>query len=361
MRRLILTTHLYLGVTAGLVLVVIGLTGSIIAFEADIPRWLHRDLFYVAPAPHALPEETLVRTVEARFAPARVTAVQMPRGANLAHVVRLPGGLSVFVNPYTGAILGSMQGPFRSARLLGYVHQIHLRLVPVPSAAPRLAASGKFVISAAGALLCFLVPTGLILFWRTRRIRVKWTASWSRIGFDLHHVLGVCLAPLLFASAVTGVLIGFSFGESAIFALTGSARQTPPPAPHSAAPSPDGRSVSIDRALDIARRTLPEATIAGYTLPRQPTDTFVVSMRVPEETSEVVHSSVAVDRYSGQVLQVRDFRIDSPGFFWVRFNRSLHTGDIFGTPSHILTALTSLLLVVMVATGIGIWWRKLAV
>lgn len=360
MRRLILTTHLYLGLTAGLVLVVIGLTGSIIAFEADIPRWLHRDLFYVTPESHALSEDALVRIVEERFAPARVTAVQIPRRSNLAHVVQLSGGLSVFVNPYNGATLGSVQGRFRSARMLGYIHQIHLRLVPVPSAVPRLAASGKFVVSTAGALLGVLVPTGLILFWRTRRIRVKWNASWSRIGFDLHHVLGVCLAPLLFASAVTGVLIGFDFGERAILALTGSERQAPPPAPHST-PSAGRRPATIDRALEIARQTLREATITGYALPRQTGDVFVVSMRVPGETSEVVHSSVAVDPYSGQVLQIRDFRVDSPGFFWVRFNRSLHTGDIFGAPSRILVALTSLLLVVMVATGIGIWWRKLAV
>jgi uncharacterized iron-regulated membrane protein len=82
---------------------------------------------------------------------------------------------------------------------------------------------------------------------------------------------------------------------------------------------------------------------------------------VPAETSLAVHSSVAIDQYSGAVLQKRDFRTDSSGYYWIRFNRSLHTGDIWGTATHVLVAAVSLLLVVMVLTGLAIWWRKLAV
>ena len=74
-----------------------------------------------------------------------------------------------------------------------------------------------------------------------------------------------------------------------------------------------------------------------------------------------MRSSATVDQYSGAVLFVRDFRTDSAGVYWVRFNRSLHTGDVLGTPTHIVTALSSLLLVVMVLSGLVIWWRKLAV
>ena len=36
------------------------------------------------------------------------------------------------------------------------------------------------------------------------------------------------------------------------------------------------------------------------------------------------------------------------------------TGDVLGTPTHILMSLSSLLLVVMAVTGVVIWWKKLA-
>ena len=41
--------------------------------------------------------------------------------------------------------------------------------------------------------------------------------------------------------------------------------------------------------------------------------------------------------------------------------RSIHTGDVLGTPTHIVVSLSSLLLVAMVLTGVVIWWKKLAV
>jgi uncharacterized iron-regulated membrane protein len=78
-------------------------------------------------------------------------------------------------------------------------------------------------------------------------------------------------------------------------------------------------------------------------------------MRVPEETSGIAHSSVAVDQYSGAVLQAHDFLTDSAGYRWIRFNRSIHTGDIWGLGGHILASLSSLLLVGMVITGLAIY------
>jgi len=63
---------------------------------------------------------------------------------------------------------------------------------------------------------------------------------------------------------------------------------------------------------------MPDAAVTGYSLPRKPRDPLTVLLRVPEETSEAVHSSVAVDQYSGQVLHVRRFRADSFGRATVR-------------------------------------------
>jgi len=84
-------------------------------------------------------------------------------------------------------------------------------------------------------------------------------------------------------------------------------------------------------------------------------------MRVPEETSEAVHSSVYIDQYSGTVLRTDNFKTQSLGYRVIRFNRSIHTGDVLGLPTHILMSLSSVLLVVMVITGFLIWWKKLAV
>lgn len=359
-RGALLNIHLYLGLSAALFLVVLGLTGSIIAFETDIPHWLNAGLFYVRPLPDNLPEQELIRRVEGKFAPARVASVQVLRQPNLVRVMQLPGGLSVFIDPYTGRIQGSKTGGFASERNLGYIHQIHLRLIPDPRSAPQLSALGKTVVSFAGLLLCLLVPTGLLLFWRTRRTRVKWSASWFRISFDLHHVIGLYAGLFLFAAAFTGILIGFDAGERVIFALTHSERPAPR-APLTSAAAEGRPAIAVDQAIAIAHNIIPDASVDGYFLPRKPKDTMTILLRVPEETSGSPHSSVVVDQFSGQVLRVQNFRTDSEGYRWVRFNRSIHTGDIGGAPSRVVASLSSLLLVVMVVTGLVIWWRKLAI
>jgi uncharacterized iron-regulated membrane protein len=360
MRSILLKIHLWLGLTAAFFLVILGLTGSVMAFEDDIVRWTHPGLFYVKTGAHTLPEQDLIRAAEQQFAPARVGFVQVFRQPNLARVMGMTGQRSVFVNPYDGSVLGSVQGDFAINPILGYIHQTHLRLVPNPRAAPGLATAGKIAVSYAGLLLCLLVPTGLILFWQTRRTSIKWGASWFRVCFDAHHVIGLYASLFLLIAAFTGIMIGFDSGEKAIYAVTGSHRPTftrPP----SSKPAPGAMPITVDRAIEIAQGAIPNASLAGVFVPGNPKAAWTILLRVPEETSEAVHSAVTIDQFSGEVLLVRNFLTDSTGYRVIRFNRSIHTGDVGGLPTHILVSVSSLALVAMVVTGIVIWWKKLAV
>jgi uncharacterized iron-regulated membrane protein len=359
MGGILLKIHLWLGLAAALFLVILGLTGSVIAFEDDIVHWTHPGLFYVKTGAHTLPEQELIRAAEQRFAPAQVGSVQVFRQANLVRVMQMTGNRSVFVNPYDGSIVGSVEGGFAIGTVLGYIHQVHLRLVPNPRSAPGLAAVGKVVVSYAGLILCLMVPTGLILFWRTRRTSVKWSASWSRVCFDLHHVIGIYAALFLLIAAFTGILIGFESGEKAIYSVTGSQRPafTRPP---QSKPAPGATPLTADQAIEIAHRAIANASVAGIAVPGSPKASWTILLRVPEDTSETVHSSVTVDSYSGGVLQVRNFLTDSTGYRVIRFNRSIHTGDVWGLPTHILMSVSSLALVAMAVTGIVIWAKKLA-
>ena len=360
MRMLVLKLHLYLGLASAVVLVILGLTGSVIAFEADIEHWLHSDLWYVKVGSAVLPQADLIRSAEQRFAPARVRSVQMFRDPDLIQLMRMSDGPVVYVNPYDGTIRGQTKGATKSQKALGYIHQIHLRLTPDPRSTPTVAALGKVVVSWAGLALCLLVPTGFILWWRTRRASIQWKGSWFRICFDTHHLAGIYAALFLFIAAFSGILIGFDFGEKAILAVTHSSRPGPPRKLFSAMPE-GAASLGVDEAMAIARRSIPDSSIAGILLPAGAKAVYTVLMRVPEETSESVHSSVAIDQYSGKVLEVRNFMTDSLGYRVIRFNRSVHTGDIWGTPSRIAASMSSLMLVVMALTGLVIWWKKLAV
>lgn len=355
-RSLILKIHLWMGLAAAVFLTILGGTGSVIAFENDIDRWARPGLWYVQVGSRTLPEGQLIQIAQQRFAPARAVAVEISRQHNLAQVLDMSDEARVFINPYNGEIRGRTVGPSPVEKTLGYLHQIHLRLVPDPRSAPKLAAIGKIVVSYAGLVLCLMVPTGLILWWRTKRASIQWSGSWFRILFDVHHVTGVAASLFLFIAAFTGVLIGFDWGEKSIYAVTRSSR---PPFELPPSTATAGPQVPIDQAMAAAEKAIPDATVAGILLPEDAKGAINFLMRVPEETSESVHSIVSIDQYSGNVVMVRDFRTDSEGYRWIRFNRSIHTGDVLGTPTHIVMSLCSLALVVMVITGLVIWWKKL--
>ncbi len=357
-----LKLHLWLGLASALFLLVLGLTGAIIAFEPEADRWLHPGLWYVKPAGQTLPEAQLVHNVEQRFAPAKVRTVMLPRYPGLAQVMLLgdPGrtgapdlreGRRVFVNPYDGSVLGERTGMPRSQRVLAAIHQLHLHMA--------MGETGTLILSIASAVLAAETLLGLIVWWRLKRASINFRGSWFRICFDAHSALGIYSAIFVLLVALTGCVIGFEFVEPLIFKLTHSQpylTQRPPKS------TPGPGLVTVDQAIAIARRALPAATaVTTIQLPATPTASYVIGLRVPEETSEATHSSVWVDQYSGAVLRTQNFLTDSLGYRVIRFNRSLHTGDVWGVTGHALMGLTSLLLVIMVVTGTIIWWKKLAV
>jgi uncharacterized iron-regulated membrane protein len=139
LRTAVLKIHLYLGLVAALFLVILGLTGSIMAFEGDLDHWLHRNLWYVTPSGRPLPENDLISMAQHQFPRTRVVAVQFFREANLAQTMQLTDGTRVFINPYDGSILGSTIGAQNLDVALGYIHQMHLRLTPDPRYTPNLA------------------------------------------------------------------------------------------------------------------------------------------------------------------------------------------------------------------------------
>src|SRR4051794_29563377 len=165
-RLVLLKLHLWIGVSAAIFLIILGTTGSIIAFEGDIDHWLHPALWYVQTGAAPLPESALIRAVEQRYASAHVAGVHIFRERNLVQVLQMTDGATVMVNPYNHAIQGRRTGPSHTQRWLGRIHQLHTHLVPDPRSAQSAAAVGEVVVQVVGFLLCLLVPIGAILWWR---------------------------------------------------------------------------------------------------------------------------------------------------------------------------------------------------
>jgi uncharacterized iron-regulated membrane protein len=346
MRKLLFNLHLCLALAAGVFVIVLGLTGSIMAFEPEIDHLLHWKTSYVTPngEPKSLAE--IGAAVEQAFPGERISGYLLPNAPNLSYAVGLQRGL-VAVNEYTGEILGVREG---GMDFLGYVHQLHLRLLLRSRSDP-----GKKIMSWVGIVIIFLLLSGLYLWWPLMRITIHPGAQSRRFWFDLHNTIGVWSLVFLLVLAVTGVMIGFE--QTAVpwfYKVTGSQPSARPSIP---ALPPSAKPITLDQAMTIARGAIPGAVPFQVNVPG-PKGAYQIRSHFPEDLTPGGRSFVVVDQYTGKVLFAEGSRTAPAGSRIVIQNRAIHTGDILGIPSKTVMSLASLAIVAQAISGVVMWWKR---
>ena len=347
MRKFLFNVHLYLALIAGVFVLILGVTGCIMAFEPEIDHLLNPRLSYVTPGAHRLSLAELGAAVQKAFPGERPAGFLLSSDSNISAGVLTRRGL-VAVNPYTGDVLGIRPG---GQDFLGYVHQLHLRLL-----IRNRADTGKKIVSWAGVGMLVLMISGLYLWWPVKRIAIDRRATGRRFWFDLHNATGIFSLAFLLILTITGLMIGFEETTvPAFYTLTGSQPSKapgPPPAPPAGA-----KPITPDQAMEIARTAIPGTFPFQINVPG-PKGTYQIRSRFPEDLTPGGRSRVIVDQYSGAVLFAEGSRTAPAGARMVIVNRAIHTGDIFGIPSKFLMSLASLMAAVQVITGVIMWWKR---
>jgi uncharacterized iron-regulated membrane protein len=343
-RRALLTLHQWVGLTAGLFLIVIAASGSALVFENEIDRALNPSTSFVTPSGRPLAIETLVEGVQAAYPEDQVIGVRIADKPDQAYELSLRSRQSAMVNPYTGAILGLRDRETSAAR---WVHLLHTRLTA--------GKVGETMVGWFSVAMLWLAITGLVLWWPRKILTVGSAASWKRTNFDLHNVLGFYSSLVMLFITLSGVLIAF---ESATDPLV---RRLNPPSPDAPAPQSTpvaGRTrISVDEAVAIAERALPGAFASNVGVPNGPKAIFRILKKFPEDRTPAGRSRVYLDQFSGQVLLVENTRTAPLGTRILNLKRSAHTGDIFGAPTQALYFIVSLGIALQAITGALIWWN----
>jgi len=349
MRTLVRRLHLIVALGAGLFLAVFAVTGSIMAFEPELDHLLHARVSFVTPGKSPKPLADL-GAAAARVVPdGRVTGYLLPVSPDLSYQV-LFRGRGVFVNQYTGEVLGIREaGP----DFLSRVHQLHLRLL-----IQNRADTGKAIMTGAGAAFLFLLLSGVYLWWPLKRVTIRTRGGGRRVWFDLHNAIGIFSLVFLLLIAMTGISIGF---DDAVAPLIYRATRSAPVAMYARPPAftvtPSGRPIGPDRAIEIAREVLPGATPISVNIPA-PTAPYAVSARYPEDRTPGGRSRVYIDQYTGAVLLQEGSRTAPLGSRIITMNRAIHTGDVFGIPSKAVMSLASLAVLAQLVTGVVMWLRR---
>ena len=342
MRRVLFTIHLWVAMIAGVFVAILGITGSIMAFEPELDHLFHPRISYVTPCGQPMSLEQLGERVLQAFPNEKITGFTLSTSPNMSSLVSLRRS-GVFVNPYTGEILGSAS----SGGFLSMVHQLHLRLL-----IRNQSDSGKKIVSAAGLAMLFLVLSGIYLWWPMKRTSVR---AGKRFWFDLHNAVGIFSFAFLLILTVTGLMIGYDeWTTPMLYRATGS---QPSPAPSIPPPAPGAKPITPDQAMKIAENAIPGAAPFAINIPGA-RGAYLVRSRFPEDLTPGGRSRVAIDQYTGKVLFTESSRTAPRGTRLVIWNRAIHTGDVFGIPSKALASLASLMAVMQLMSGVAMWWKR---
>ena len=255
-KKLLFQAHWLFGITAGLVLAVVGVTGATLSFEPQILRALNPGVVMVAPsrAEPLTPAELLAR-VRAEHPGRRVTSLTVSADpGNAARVVLAaprasdakPGGAkpgpggkhseTLYLHPTTGATLG----PARGEAFLHFMEDVHRRLAADDA--------GRRVVGASVLILLVLALSGLYLRWprRPQDWRAWFLLHPARRGrsflWDLHSVIGTWVLPFYLLAALTGLFWSYEWYRNGLYALSGVPK--PPPAGEARAAGPGGAKAS---------------------------------------------------------------------------------------------------------------------
>jgi uncharacterized iron-regulated membrane protein len=342
LRRTLFSLHMIGGLVAGAFIAVLGITGSIMAFEEEIDHAMHPHLFYVeaegrAPMPLTVLSERLSSSL-----PGPVASYGMGVTPHLSYSLATRS-VTAFVNQYTGELLGIRSGP----TWLSNLHQIHLRLLAGDT--------GKTIVSWVGVTILLLSVSGLYLWWPVKRVSIDTRAGGRRVWFDIHNAVGVLSLAFMFVLALTGTIIGFERTTTPLlYSLTHS---RPYPGTVRVASEPTATMISPDDAVAVAARAFPSAVPIAVNVTSGGTP-YRVALRYPEDRTPGGRSRVFVDPFTGAVLQAESSRTTAAGTRAIILNRAVHTGDVFGLATKILMSLASLAAVAQVVSGTVMWWKR---
>ncbi len=216
--------HFYAGLFVMPFLVILAITGTLYCFQPQIEPLLYPHRLVVTPrAEPRLGTDVLLRRAATAVPPgARALTIEVRRepARSAEFVFRLPGGSrqSVYVDPYSGALLGTLDV---DGRFMQVDRMLHRKLL--------LGKPGELLMELVACWTLVMIGTGIALWWPSRRPghaddghapgrrRDAFVPDWRLRGRPLwksvHAALGIWLAAGALAFVLSGLPWTGSWGQ----------------------------------------------------------------------------------------------------------------------------------------------------
>jgi uncharacterized iron-regulated membrane protein len=357
-KKIIGKLHLWLGLISGVLVVFLGITGCLLAFEKEIRNLTESYQFVEKQDKPYLPPSQLKAIALKHLDGRPVVGLEYgsPGKAAFAAYYDTVAYTIVAMNPYTGEVLKvkDMTKDFFRIVLKGH---FYLWLPP---------AIGRPIVGSATLVFLIMLISGIVLWWPKnkaaikQRFSIKWNAKWRRVNYDLHNVLGFYMSWIGIFLAITGLVWAFDWFADATYYTTSGGKKRPPHEHPVSNPKIPGNTDQVADELwaaHLANMSEKESITVFYPV----TETDPLEMGVNHRPGTYYKVDYYhYDRYSGEELPATGsyaggFDEASVADKLVRMNYDIHVGAILGLPGKFLAFFGSLIAASLPVTGFLLW------
>jgi uncharacterized iron-regulated membrane protein len=365
--------HLWMGLFSGSVLFLSMIGAAIFVWEKELTDWYYADLIFneeeeksMLPV-SALHEAASTAYPDKEFSymrqsaePGRNVSFQAYKKAD-APGWTWPSGIEhyllVFVNPYTGEVIGHLD---KTTDWITYSRFLHQTLLLEHEL-------GSSIIGAAVLIMLALAVTGLVLWWPKnrkvlkQRLKVKWNARFRRLNWDVHGVGGFYTYLFLIFFASTGLVWSYNWWSNGIYWMFGNERSelfirpTPPEIKSSE------RLNNLDKAYLHALSEQGSWRTLRMRIPTSTQEKGFVSVRMAYDEPNSwwsTSNTYFYDPSTGKLADTFLHKDKLPGEKWRNSNYDMHVGSIYGLPTKIIAFVCALFFAVLPVSGFLIWWGR---
>ncbi|REC54645.1 PepSY domain-containing protein [Chryseobacterium piscium] len=371
--------HLWLGLSVGLIIFIVSLSGTMYVFKDEIQNQLRKDAISVKtetvtqlPLSVEVLKEKITLELNEKYP---VSSVEIPldksksykfifyekdkKAWNYFDEVKI--NKLIYVNQYNGNILGIYNEKYDLFPILKSIHWSLLLK----------ADWGKYVVGIPVVLFIIMLITGIILWWpknkkmRKGRFLFDWknVKTWKRKNYDLHNVLGFYASFIALLMSLSGLYFAYPWVKNAFnFALSGSLELPK----EKTIKSPDSLLAKNNSIFDLTipqtqklysesssfRIPLNGKNKKGKELENIPVTVYGKDGRYSER------NQLFYDKYSGKLLSNKPHQKLTNAEKYANANYDVHVGSYFGIFGKILWFATGLICASLPVTGFLVWWGK---
>jgi sulfite reductase (NADPH) flavoprotein alpha-component len=352
LKKTLFQLHWFFGITAGLVLALMGITGAAVSFQDEMLRALNPSVLHVEKREAGvLPPAELVRKLEATEGKTVSMLWVESESGNAGRVSFTPPpgerrGQMRYFDPYTGDYMGDAVGQ----DVFGFILQLHRFLA--------MGDTGRQITGACTLILLFFCLSGLYLRWprQVTNWRAWLTVDWRKKGrsfnWDLHSVFGTWCLLLYLLAALTGLYWSYDWYNQGLNKLLSDAPHNERMRKHG--PPPEGPAPVANYAAiwsSIYANAGPGLSAYNIRMPAVAGQPAIVYYLLKSSPHDRALNQINLDPATGEVTSHAQYASKTLKSQWLTSIYALHTGSYFGLVGRIIMTVSALCMPLFFITG----------